>query len=345
VAVHVEPAERYEPAPDVGIVTCYFNANGYRTRRANYERFAEPILRSGLRLLTVECAFPGAPFALPPAPGLLRVGGRDVMWQKERLLNLAIATLPATCTKVVWLDCDVLFENPAWAVETSRRLERRAVVQPYDRAVRLPRGTAAYRGAGDVWEGFGATVARRPDLLLSARFDRHGHTGFAWAARREVVARHGLYDACIAGSGDHMMAHAFCGDWDSPCIDRIIGAANRHREWFVAWSRRLYPAVRARVGHVAGTILHLWHGEVADRRYVDRNRELAAFDFDPATDLRVGATGCWEWASGKSALHRWAVAYFGQRREDGEPDGEGGDDDTRRSAPAGGDRDAPRAAV
>jgi hypothetical protein len=339
------PADRYDVPGDLWVVTCYFNVNRYRTRRLNYERFAAPIRRSGLGFLTIECAFPGAPFALPPGPGLLRLAGRDVMWQKERLLNVAIAALPAACTKVAWLDCDVLFADPAWAVETSRRLERQAVVQPYERVVRLPRGAEAYRGEGDVWDGFAAVAARDPDALLSGRFDRHGHTGFAWAARREIIARHGLYDACIAGSGDHMMAHAFCGDWESSCIDRIIGPADNHhaghraghrtghRTWFEAWSRRVYPDVRARVGYAPGTILHLWHGEVADRRYVDRNRELARFDFDPATDLRVGPTGGWEWASEKPELHRWAVEYFGHRREDGGPDGAASHEEALHESP------------
>jgi hypothetical protein len=73
---------------------------------------------------------------------------------------------------------------------------------------------------------------------------------------------------------------------------------------------------------VPGTVLHLWHGEVGHRRYVRRNQELAGFGFDPATDLRVGASGCWEWSSDKPGLHQWAREYFGQRLEDGEPEGQ-----------------------
>jgi len=50
---------------------------------------------------------------------------------------------------------------------------------------------------------------------------------------------------------------------------------------------------------------------------VDRNRVLAAFGFDPARDIRIGPSGCWEWASRKPELHRWAREYFYFRREDG----------------------------
>jgi hypothetical protein len=318
-AIHA--ADRYAPAPDLGVVTVYFNPAGFRSRRRNYDLFRDRIVAAGLGLVTVECALNGRPFEVPPGPGVCRVRGRDIMWQKERLLNVAVAEMPDTCCKIAWLDADVLFENPDWAAETAARLDDFPVVQPFDRAVRLPHGATDDDGRGDSYSGFAAVYARHPHRLLAGDFAAHGHTGFAWAARREVLAGRGLYDACIAGSGDHMMAHAFCGDWTSACVDRILGAANRHRGYFTAWCRAVYPLVRARVGFVPGAVLHLWHGEVGDRRYVDRNRELAGFGFDPAADVRVGAGGCWEWASRKPGLHRWAADYFGRRREDGDHTG------------------------
>ncbi|MFO0849445.1 MAG: hypothetical protein U0871_12945 [Gemmataceae bacterium] len=305
------------PAADLGLIVPYFNPAGYRTKRANYDRF-RAALPAGLPTVVVECGFADAPFDLPAGNGVFHVRGRDVMWQKERLLNLALARLPAGCPKVAWLDADLLFDNTDWAAETSAALDRWPVVQPFDRAVRLARGSLAEEPGATSYPGFAAVYGRHPQHLLSGDFARHGHTGFAWAARREVLAD-GLYDACIAGSGDHMMAHAFCGDWDSTCVDRIIGAAGRHRAYFARWASAVYSRVRGRVGFVPGAVLHLWHGEVADRRYVDRNRELAGFGFDPARDIRIGASGCWEWASRKPALHRWAADYFRHRQEDGEP--------------------------
>jgi hypothetical protein len=63
--------------------------------------------------------------------------------------------------------------------------------------------------------------------------------------------------------------------------------------------------------------MHLWHGDMEHRRYVLRNQELAAFGFDPAKDLRISATGAWEWNSKKPDLHQWALQYYPSRKEDG----------------------------
>ena len=77
------------------------------------------------------------------------------------------------------------------------------------------------------------------------------------------------------------------------------------------------PHVRGRIGALPGRILHLWHGETANRRYVERNRELASFGFDPARDLVRDERGLWKWGRQCRPLAVWAKNYFALRREDG----------------------------
>ena len=315
------PAQTYEPAADLWLLTAYFNPLGYHSKRRNYEKFEDVIVRSGLQLLTIECAIGSDPFTLPPSPHVMQVRARHLLWQKERLLNLAIAGLPKSCTKVAWLDCDILFENPRWAIDTSEALDHCVLVQPYAVAIRLPRGADRYSDVGRVRRGFGAVYAESPQYARQGDRRRHGETGLAWAARRELLARCQLYDACIIGGGDHVMAHAMCGAWASPCIDRLVGADTAHRTHFVGWAERFGAAVHGQIGWVPGAALHLWHGERSQRRYSSRHRELERFAFDPQTDLQIGDTGCWEWASNKPALHRTVIDYFADRQEDG---GDGG---------------------
>jgi hypothetical protein len=77
-------------------------------------------------LATVELGFDGAVWELGAGDADLyvRVGGGDVMWQKERLLNLVLPRLPAACTLVAWLDCDLLLPDPDWPGATWRRTSR-----------------------------------------------------------------------------------------------------------------------------------------------------------------------------------------------------------------------------
>jgi glycosyltransferase involved in cell wall biosynthesis len=312
----IAPAEQYEFVDDVQLVTTYFNPQHYRTKFLNYQIFRQRIEAAGLKLLTVECAFGDDRFELAPGQSVLQVRCTDVMWQRERLLNLAIAQLPDTVTKVIAIDGDVLFSNPRWVVETSALLEQYPVVHPYQIACWLPQGQQVYRGEGKVWRSFGAVLQQRPEWVRSGNFQAHGHTGFVWAMRREVW-RYGLYDRLICGGADHLVAHAMCGDFSSPCVDRHLGIGSPAWRHFKQWGEGFYPLVQGRVGVVEGAVLHLWHGNWTNRSYVDRHDVLAQYGFDPATDIRLGAAGVWEWSSDKPEMHQWMVEYFEKRREDG----------------------------
>ena len=98
--------------PKLWTIAAYFNPCGYKSRLDNYERFREQLKTP---LLTVELAFE-EPFELEPTAAdiLIQRRGESVMWQKERLLNIALDHLPAECEAVAWLDCDVLFSRADW---------------------------------------------------------------------------------------------------------------------------------------------------------------------------------------------------------------------------------------
>jgi len=304
-------------------LTTFFNPAGYATKRANYARFRAGLRPEGLPLLTVELAFGERPFELGPddAEVLVQARGGDPLWQKERLLNVGLGRLPPECDKVVWLDADVLFARRGWAAETARRLEDHVVVQPYSRSVRLrageteappgplPLGAAEHQVLHGIAWGVGA---KGPDVL--DRYLAHGHSGYAWAGRRAVLARHGLYDANVLGNGDLNMAHAMFGGPDRLKEERLSPAAAAH---LGRWAAAFHADVRGSVGWVEGTVLHLWHGDKADRLYDRRLTVLEEHAFDPETDLAVAPSGAYRWASDKPGLQAWCADYFRRRREDG----------------------------
>ena len=124
--------------------------------------------RSGVPLFIGECAFGDDEFELAPSSSVFHFRCRDVMWQKERLLNLTIDRMPDRYTKIVWVDADVLFTNPRWIVETSERLDEVAVVQPFSHAVRLRPAETSYFGGGERSRGFCFTRSALPATLTTA---------------------------------------------------------------------------------------------------------------------------------------------------------------------------------
>jgi hypothetical protein len=148
------------------------------------------------------------------------------------------------------------------------------------------------------------------------RYHVHGHTGFAWAAGRQLLGDLGLYDAAIGGTADHLMAHAFCGDFGSPCLELVFGGSSGYLDHFRRWAETAWGRVRGSLGYVSGAVLHLWHGETVNRGYVRRYRELTSMGYDPAVHLCSEPGDLWAWSEEGAFLSEWADGYFRDRRED-----------------------------
>jgi hypothetical protein len=295
------PANRWGAA-SLWAITCYFNPVEYKSRLDNYRRFRQ---RLAVPLLTVELSF-DANFQLRPdeADILVQLRGRDVMWQKERLLNVALKLVPGGCNHIAWLDCDVVFERSDWPDRAVRALDRFALLRLFHMRHDLsPHEPPDQLRSHDIDGSTGAA----PLLGRSS-------PGLAWASRRDILERHGLYDACILGSGDRAILCAALGQFDY--IAQGLRMNTRRFEHYLAWAKPFFDAVHDRVGYLDGRIFHLWHGNRTDREYRDRQSLLEKFDFDPYTDIAVDENGCWRWNSEKRELHESVRRYFQSRKED-----------------------------
>ncbi len=311
------PASRYNHTDDLWIISCFYNPNSYKTKPINFDNFLNKIESANLNYLFVECAFGNQPFSLKKSPNIIRIRTKDIMWQKERLLNIAVSHLPSKCKKVAWIDCDVFFANPDWARETSIMLKHYKVIQPFKEVIRLPRYATSYKGSGERYYSFGYIFKQNPLVATEGRFNEHGHTGFAWASHRVILQKHGFYDVCIAGNGDHMMAHSFVGDWDTNCVKRTLGFNDLFLKHYLNWSKKIYNSVKSKVSFIDGTLLHLWHGDLADRKYTDRQKALEEYRYNPYTDIKPDNNNCWKWSHNDKELRSWAKQYFISRKEDG----------------------------
>ncbi len=306
-------------------ITCYFNPVGYGRRLENYRVFRR---RLTIPLVTVELSFDGA-FQLrnEDADILVQIRGRDVMWQKERLLNIALERVPKNCDKIAWLDCDIVFGSEDWAEQADRALDASVVVHLFHERHDLP----LHATADDVhsWNApptsysvvskLAAGEASPEDLFLAnSPLERGSTAGLAWAGRRQILEQHGLYDACILGTGDRAILCAALGKLDYGARATLMN--DRARRHYLAWARPYAESVMGRVGSVRGRLFHLWHGDIEDRQYAERHSRLQAFDFDPFDDIALDPSGCWRWNSDKKALHAFVRTYFESRNEDGPPE-------------------------
>jgi hypothetical protein len=238
------------------------------------------------------------------------------MWQKERLLNIALKALPSDCDKLVWLDADIIFHNDNWIGESCSLLEEYRVVQPFEYVVKLPKVVSASEKShlwGNAKAGRISGKAYKMSRAETASDNRvYGHPGMVWAARRNWLEKVGFYDKMVLGSGDYLMSSALYHDrvpLSRHFPGELIDDARR-------WNRKVYDLVRASVYYTPGTIYHLWHGDRSLRLLDCRMHVLDKHKFG-TEDICLNADECWEWATPKPKLHRWTEEYFRRRNEEG----------------------------
>lgn len=335
-----------DPRHDFWAITTYFNLTNGARRWQNYRCFRQQL---SIPLLTVEWN-PESQFQLSDgdADVLLQIGGGDLMWQKERLLSMAIAALPEHVKYVAWIDCDVLFADPNWADEAKALLAEKSVIQLFsevgfpdvDMSAQLlgapAQGvaSAAFHGMptrrsfldafGSVNEGIASLDLDRrfqqAEAITSNNIMRRPAHGFAWAAQSSFLRNVGLYDRCIVGTGDMLFCYGITG------LAETLIESQRKAGWafygdcrsYRQWAARAAEACGARLGCRNGRILHLFHGEMRERQYKSRIDGLVPFALDLDEDIAAPEGNPWCWKRDRSALNAYFLKYMRDRNEDGQ---------------------------
>ena len=308
-------------AESLWAITTYFNPMNSQRKPANYRLFRE---RLNVPLVAVELAY-GPDFELTRSDAdiLVQLRGGDILWQKERLLNVALRHLPSTCRKLAFLDCDAIFDLEDWGERVSDLLDRFMLVQMfrhvhYMRRDWVPGKVTAEPVRTRPSAAFTVASGVPPALCVTypggANNQSRVAPGFAWAGRRELFEEHGFYDVCIVGGAVSALACAAYG-----CFDNVMQfhcMNDQQKQYYMAWARPFYETVRAETAFLDCTLFHLWHGEFDNRCYLERHQRLSVFQFDPFEDIAIEDNGCWRWNSNKPELHKYVHQYFASRRED-----------------------------
>lgn len=313
VVISKSAPDRAPKVTDTALICSYFNPNHFASRKANYERFRENMARFNVPLITAELAFDNDAFELPKSDDVIQVRSASVMWQKERLMNLAIDRIAGLgFEKVLWLDADIISEDIEWVAKASRVLDDSLVCQLFD-SIELETdsdGTARTTKSA---------IGHNPKKQ-KLRLDNYCPGG-AWGARVTLMQKLPMFDTCVVGGGDTaFLLGCYCSSVDphwpqkTERVPFLRNLSPVHRDAFFAWAREFGGLVRGKIGLVNYHLRALYHGHHEDRQYGSRHELMN--EIDPASDLRVNTDGCWEWNTEKPEIHDAVRTFFQNRRED-----------------------------
>ena len=296
----------------LAIITSFFNPAGYSNLTNNYNKFKDAITDNGGDLFTIELSFNGE-YVTEKSKWNIHISGNDenIMWQKERLLNILIDNLPEEYNNIAWVDCDVLFNNEDWINETNEMLNKFQMVQLFEFANMI-------NGNNQIESVHTGIIKKLINNKSLNRIDFDhvigGHPGFAWAARRELLEKYHLMEYQIAGNADGLMLLTI--------LDKFVDSYvyNLMNEFWInetlRWGNLIKKEINNSLGCISGTVTHLYHGKIGNRKYVERCAYLTESNYDPHKDVKIDTNGLLKWNGNKINLHDKMKKYFIDRKED-----------------------------
>jgi hypothetical protein len=254
-------------------ITAIFNLTPEREEL--YARFVRRMNNFCVTLLTVEIAKEDRGYWASSGYGWnLRLISNSDLWQKERALNLGykkvIEEFPFA-PNIAFLDADISFLNPNWALDTVKELHKSDVIQLFSECLFLNQ--------------YNEMSWRYPSRFSNT--SRNGHPGLAWAFTRDAIDKlGGLFDVSIMG--DVHMANALLDDTSSKDFETASPGLKRA---FDEWKEK---TTGLNTGFIRGACCHYWHGDPYKRDYLAKWKEMCASGFDPYTDLQVAENGLYE---------------------------------------------------
>lgn len=317
---------------DFYVIAVMTNPERFKTRPRLFKEFSQRMEKYGVNYYIVEGAFGDRDFEVTDStnPRHIQIRTSSEIWHKENLINIGISRLPNSWKYVAWIDGDIDFVRPDWAMETVHELQHHSVVQLFEDALdmgpnhevmtlfksfaycyknKLPRKASPNNNNMDVVSSLKPIVTP----YTTASPGTYWHPGYAWAARREAIdTLGGLFDLAIVGAGDHHMACCLIGNGESSVPS---GLHPNYKAAVLAWEKRA-ARLHKNIGYVKGTIYHFWHGKKSNRKYKERWEILKETQFDPFSDIHRDWQGVLSLYTGHERLRDEIRTYFQVRNED-----------------------------
>lgn len=294
----------------IGVIS---NPIRYHSRYRLYREWEKAMLATPhVNLITVETAFGDRFHEVTQAdnPNHLQLRTHQELWHKENMINLGLRLLPRNWKYVAWVDCDVFFSDPNWALETIHQLQHYPVVQPWQSCLDLG-------FHGQVLQHFESFCYVHqlgvPKQCHPSQPYKYAHSGFAWAATRKFIENtKGLMEFPVLGSADHHMAWAMINGVEHSVHGKMSDSFKRLcKEWQAA----AFRVTNGNLGFVKGRIEHKFHGPKKRRQYRERWQIFVDHNFCPDKDLRYDSQGLLQ-ITGKPGLLRAIQGYLRYRHED-----------------------------
>lgn len=290
---------------DTCVALCYFNPVGYKNLYENLNIVIKTLKNSKIPYFLIELIYPNQTPTIKNATKVVKA--ESVIFSKENLWNILEKYIPSKYSKIIFLDCDIKFTNPDWFNLSSQKLDKCDIIQPMDVVYRDLKDKKAKQSIITT-DKCQYTVAYMVEQTGQACALSH-HPGFSLGINRKIFNKlGGFFEYGVNGNGDTLFWMAIANFYST-----AAGSYLQHRK-DIAIKYYQYKVHIAQFNITIGAVfdnmaVHLFHGDLSDRKYRERNDYINNSFYD---NFYYNDDGVLEMIGDKGVYQ-----YFLDRKEDG----------------------------
>jgi hypothetical protein len=241
-----------------------------------------------INLCIVELCYGNQKFVVtqPNNKNHLQLRTNVPLWHKENMINLGVKhLLPDDWKSFAWIDADIEFLDDDWANKTLKLLTKYDVVQLFSECHLLNYNNNVY----SIKKSFLYDYTNNGCKIDFKKPKTDWHPGFGCAITRKTYENiNGFFDRTIIGGGDTVILFAIFK------ITNIYNDTLQHSKYFRESISNYQNNIinnNFNITFLPVIIRHYWHGQLKNRKYVERTQILKNNNFNPETYLTYNADG------------------------------------------------------
>lgn len=242
---------------DIAVGFALFNYTKSKRLVINYLYTLEKMKVANIPTFTIEMVIEGEK---PTIKDAFHVYGTSYLFLKENLFRILETKIPEQYTKLLFLDADIIFDNPDWYNMLSTRLETHDVVHCFQTAKWLDITYTKYIQTPATTFILANDKGNTP---LGQTDTSHYHSGFGYAFTRLWYNSVGFIDKAIIGGGDLLFIYGLYG-FKYPQQQGLHNYTRILEKWFM-------NIQSLHVTYLPVTVYHLFHGGMRKRQYKSRH--------------------------------------------------------------------------
>ena len=328
------------------------NPMNFKVREQRFQECLQKLLKvANINIIVVRLIYEGHSLlsvnrSKPYTELLISTTRENILWSKENLINIGVDYIKQHFTNnevnesnqdrfyseifIAWIDADIDFMNRSWVTDTIRELRALEMngngsggfVQLFSQANFLGPKNEIIKTLNSFCyqRALGKTYRE-----VSNDHSDYWHPGFAWAATLHTLMKINggsgvengssyLIEKTIGGADRHM-AMSFLGLANQTVPDNV---SQQYRYYILNW-QHIISSFDMKTSYVRGIINHYWHGDLINRKYLERWQILVKNNFIPDDFMYRGlSTGdrLLIYRNSNTQLQKDIYQYFLERNED-----------------------------